>query len=291
MANLKDLKIRINSVKSTQKITSAMKVVSAAKLRKARELAENAAPYAERMEKVLSTLASNVTPESAPKLLVGNGNDKVHLLVVVSSDRGLCGAFNTHLIKAVKAKIKDLTSNKKEFKIICIGKKGYELLKTDYKKHIIQKTFDISKKRFIPFEDAGEQANNIIKMFNKNEFDVCTIYYNKFISAITQEVTEQQLIPLHVDEESENDSDAIFEFEPSESQILEELLPKNLGVQVYNAFLENSASEHGARMSAMDNATRNAGEMIKKLTLVYNRTRQAAITTELIEIIAGAEAV
>jgi len=291
MANLKDLKVRINSVKSTQKITSAMKVVSAAKLRKAREMAENAAPYAERMEKVLGTLASNVTPESAPKLLVGNGNDNVHLLVVVSSDRGLCGGFNTHLIKAVKTKIAELTSKNKEYKIICVGKKGYELLKTDYKKDVIQKTFDISKKKVIPFEDAGKQANKIIKMFNNNEFDVCTIFYNKFISAISQEVTEQQLIPLHVSEDESEKTDSTFEFEPSESQILEELLPKNLGVQVYNAFLENSASEHGARMSAMDNATRNAGEMIKKLTLVYNRTRQAAITTELIEIIAGAEAV
>lgn len=291
MANLKDLKVRINSVKSTQKITSAMKVVSAAKLRKAREMAENAAPYAERMEKVLGTLASNVTPESAPKLLVGNGNDNVHLLVVVSSDRGLCGGFNTHLIKAVKTKIAELTSKNKEYKIICVGKKGYELLKTDYKKDVIQKTFDISKKKIIPFEDAGKQANKIIKMFNNNEFDVCTIFYNKFISAISQEVTEQQLIPLHVSEDESEKTDSTFEFEPSESQILEELLPKNLGVQVYNAFLENSASEHGARMSAMDNATRNAGEMIKKLTLVYNRTRQAAITTELIEIIAGAEAV
>ena len=291
MANLKDLKIRINSVKSTQKITSAMKVVSAAKLRKARELAENAAPYAERMEKVLSTLAANVSPESAPKLLVGNGKDNVHLLVVISSDRGLCGAFNTHLIKAVKATIQSLKSQKKEYKIICIGKKGYELLKSEHKDNVIGKTFDISKKKFIPFEDAAEQSNNIIKMFNEGEFDVCTIYYNKFITAISQEVTEQQLIPLNIDKEHAVQTDSIFEFEPSESQILEELLPKNLGVQVYNAFLENSASEHGARMSAMDNATRNAGEMIKNLTLVYNRTRQAAITTELIEIIAGAEAV
>lgn len=291
MANLKNLKIRINSVKSTQKITRAMKVVSAAKLRRARDMAEAAAPYAERMERVLGTLACNVTPDSAPKLLVGNGKDDVHLLVVISSDRGLCGGFNTHLVKAVKAKIRELHAKNKDFKIICIGKKGYELLKIEHDSKIIDKTFDISKKKAIPFEDADTQVTAIIKMFNEGEFDVCSIFYNKFISAISQKATEQQIIPLQVHQNDNVASSSVYEYEPSETKILEELLPRNLGVQIYKAFLENSASEHGARMSAMDNATRNAGDMIKRLTLVYNRTRQAAITTELIEIIAGAEAV
>lgn len=289
MANLKDLKGRINSVKSTQKITSAMKVVSASKLRRAREQAEAAAPYAEKMDMVLKTLANNVDKSSAPQLLVGNGNDKTHLIVVVSSDRGLCGGFNTHLIKAVKTKITKLQGEGRSVKILCIGKKGYELLKSSYKKNIVGRIEDISKKRIIPFSDASEQAEKIIQMFENVEFDVCCVFYNKFISAIAQEVTEQQLIPLAMDEEVTSSS--VYEYEPSEAKILADLLPKNIAVQIYNSFLESSASEHGARMSAMDNATRNAGEMIKKLTLVYNRTRQAAITTELIEIIAGAEAV
>jgi F-type H+-transporting ATPase subunit gamma len=292
MANLKDLKIRINSVKSTQKITRAMKVVSASKLRRARENAEAATPYASRMARVVSKLAANVVKESAPKLLVGNGKDKTHLLIVVSSDRGLCGGFNTNLIKAVNAQILRLQKQDKEIKILSIGKKGYELMKTDHQNKLIGKVFDISKKKFIPFADAAEQADTIINMFNNNEFDVCTIFYNKFLSAISYEVQTQQLIPLELqNKEDQASENLVYDYEPSESSILNNLLPTNIGVQIYNAFLENSASEHGARMSAMDNATRNAGEMIKKLTLVYNRTRQAAITTELIEIIAGAEAV
>jgi F-type H+-transporting ATPase subunit gamma len=290
MANLKDLKVRIKSVKSTQKITSAMKVVSASKLRRAREKAEAAAPYAARMERMLTTLAGNVSKDSAPKLLVGSGKDKVHLLVVVSSDRGLCGGFNTHLLKAVKNKISQCRSENKDVKILCIGKKGYEHLKSAYKENIVGRIEGISKKRAIPFEDAEEQAKTIIDIFENAEFDVCTIFYNKFISAISQEVTAQQLIPLNVEKAADNNA-AVYEYEPSEGAILTQLLPKNLAVQIYHAFLENSASEHGARMSAMDNATRNAGDMIKKLTLVYNRTRQAAITKELIEIISGAEAV
>jgi F-type H+-transporting ATPase subunit gamma len=290
MANLKDLKIRIKSVQSTRKITSAMKVVSASKLRRAKEKAEAAAPYALRMARMLTTLAGNVSKDSAPKLLVGSGRDKVHLLVVVSSDRGLCGGFNTHLLKAVRNKITALTSENKEIKLLCIGKKGYEQLKSAYKDKIIGRIEGISKKRAIPFEDAEDQAKTIIKMLENDEFDVCTIFYNKFISAISQEVTAQQLIPLNVENSNEGNN-SVYEYEPSENAILADLLPKNLAVQIYHAFLENSASEHGARMSAMDNATRNAGDMIKRLTLVYNRSRQAAITTELIEIIAGAEAV
>lgn len=291
MANLKDLKNRINSVKSTQKITSAMKVVAASKLRRAREKAEAAEPYATRMAMVLQTLAANVSEASAPKLLVGNGNDKTHLIAVVSSDRGLCGGFNTHLIKAVKAKIEALEVEGKNVKIICIGKKGYEQIHRLHENKIIDRVEDISKKRVIPFSDAQEQANKIIEMFNKEDFDVCTIFYNRFVSAISQEVTEQQLIPLKLEGGATEKKASVYEYEPSEEKILADLLPKNIAVQIYNTFLESAASEHGARMSAMDNATRNAGEMIKKLTLVYNRTRQAAITTELIEIIAGAEAV
>jgi len=289
MANLKDLKGRINSVKSTQKITSAMKVVSASKLRRARERAEAAAPYAERMDMVLKTLASNVDKTSAPELLVGNGKDKTHLIIIVSSDRGLCGGFNTHLTKAVKNKISEITSRGKDFKLFFIGKKGFELLHLAHEKKIVSRVEDISKKRVIPFSDAQEQADKIIKMFENGEFDVCSIFYNKFISAISQEVTEQQLIPLALDEGGA--SDTPYDYEPGEAKILADILPKNIAVQVYNSLLESSASEHGARMSAMDNATRNAGDMIKKLTLVYNRTRQAAITKELIEIISGAEAV
>ncbi len=290
MANLKNLKVRINSVKSTQKITRAMKVVSASKLRRARERAEAAAPYAERMEMVLQTLAGNVSKSSAPQLLVGNGKDKTHLIIVVSSDRGLCGGFNTHLVKAVKYKISTLLASGKEVKIICIGKKGYDQLKSIHKSRIIARIEDISKKRVIPFEDAKEQATKLIRLFSEGEFDVCSIFYNKFVTAITNIVTEQQLIPLHINAAATS-SNSVYEYEPSEGKILADLLPKNIAVQIYNSMLESSASEHGARMSAMDNATRNAGDMIKKLTLVYNRTRQAAITTELIEIIAGAEAV
>jgi F-type H+-transporting ATPase subunit gamma len=290
MANLKDLKIRIKSVKSTQKITSAMKVVSASKLRRARERTEAAAPYALRMERMLKTLAGNVSKDTAPKLLVGSGKNHTHLLLVVSSDRGLCGGFNGHLVKAVKNKITELKGEGREIKIICIGKKGYELLKLHYKSYIIDKIEGISKKRVIPFEDALGQANTVIKMFNNHEFDVCTIFYNKFISAISQKPTAQQLIPLNIEQTTAGDN-SVYEYEPSETAILDDLLPKNIAVQIYHAFLENSASEHGARMAAMDNATRSAGDMIKRLTLVYNRTRQAAITKELIEIISGAEAV
>lgn len=293
MANLKDLKIRIKSVKSTQKITRAMKVVSASKLRRARENAEHALPYAVRMERVMSTLASNAaTGDNAPKLLVGNGQSNIHLILVVSSDRGLCGGFNANLCKAVKRKVAELTANGKKVKIICLGKKGYEILKSTHASYIIDKQYGIASKKNIPFSDAETQASNIIKMFEGEEFDVCTIFYNKFITAISQEITAQQLVPLEFGEfPAEVGSSAVYEYEPSEAKILDDLLPRNIAVQIYTAFLENSASEHGARMAAMDNATRNAGEMIKKLTLKYNRTRQAAITKELLEIIAGAEAV
>lgn len=291
MANLKDLKVRIRSVKSTQKITRAMKMVSASKLRRARENAERAVPYAKRMERVMQTLAANVSGDSAPKLLVGNGKDQVHLLIAVSSDRGLCGGFNANIAKAVKRKISELTSQGKKVKLICLGKKGYEILKSTHSQYIIDKTQGIASKKIVPFSDAEEQTQKILHVFDEDEFDVCTIYYNKFISAISQKVTAQQLIPLDLSSQIGEASSSVYEYEPSEAQILSDLLPRNISVQIYNAFLENSASEHGARMAAMDNATRNAGDMIKKLTLKYNRTRQAVITKELLEIIAGAEAV
>ncbi len=292
MANLKDLKTRIKSVKSTQKITRAMKMVSASKLRRARENSERAIPYAQRMERVVQTLASNVSPDNAPKLLVGNGKDQIHLLIAVSSDRGLCGGFNANLTKAVKRKAAELVAAGKEVKIICLGKKGYEILRSTHGQYIIDKIQGIASKKNVPFSDAEEQTLKILKMFEEGAFDVCTIFYNKFISAISQKVTAQQLIPLNIGENLQDAaSSSIYEYEPSEEKILSDLLPRNISVQVYNAFLENSASEHGARMAAMDNATRNAGDMIKKLSLIYNRTRQAVITKELLEIIAGAEAV
>jgi F-type H+-transporting ATPase subunit gamma len=243
------------------------------------------------MAKVINTLAVNTSADSAPKLLVGNGKDKTHLLIAVSSDRGLCGGFNANIAKAVKRKIADLTAQGKEVKVICIGKKGYEVLKSTHAGYIIDKIQGIASKKIVPFSDAEEQTSKILKGFDEGAFDVCTIYYNKFISAISQKVTAQQLIPMEITDTKVTATSAVYEYEPSESEILSDLLPLNMSVQIYNAFLENSASEHGARMAAMDNATRNAGDMIKKLTLKYNRTRQAVITKELLEIIAGAEAV
>lgn len=268
-------------------------MVSASKLRRARENAERAVPYAERMERVMKTLAANVSGDNAPKLLVGNGKNKIHLLVIISSDRGLCGGFNANLTKAIKRKTSELQLEGKEVKIICIGKKGYEILRGTHSQNIIDRIQGIASKKIIPFSDAEEQALKILQMFEEGAFDVCTIYYNKFISAISQKVTAQQLIPLDMGDADQQGaaSSSVYEYEPSEAKILSDLLPRNLSVQMYNAFLENSASEHGARMAAMDNATRNAGDMIKKLTLTYNRTRQAVITKELLEIIAGAEAV
>lgn len=289
--SLKDLKNRIGSVKSTQKITKAMKMVAASKLRRAREIAEDSMPYANRMSRMLVDIASNLSPENAPRLMAGTGSDKTHLLVVVSADRGLCGGFNANISKAVKAEVNRLKDQGKEYKIVCIGKKAYEVIKLSHEKEIVYNVDGITKQSKIPFADAEKEAGKIIKMFNEGEFDVCSIFFNKFVSAIKQEVTKEQLIPLQIDKaDNDNHSGAIFEFEPSERRILEDLIPRNLSVQFYYAFLESAASEQASRMTAMDNATRNAGEMIKKLTLVYNRTRQAQITKELIEIISGAEA-
>ncbi len=295
MPNLKSLKVRIRSVKSTQKITKAMKMVSAAKLKRARENVEAATPYADKMAKVLINLANNIEKESAPQLLVGNGNNKKHLLVVVSSDRGLCGGLNTNLIKAVKKKIIELEGEGKEVRLFTIGKKGRELL-SHFKHLIAYEVEGITRKKYIEYDAVVAQATKIIEMFYANQFDVCTVFYNKFVSAIAQTITLQQIIPLDVSslvkaEESEKLDHKIYKYEPSEEEILNKLLPLNIEIQVYHALLENLASEHGARMTAMDNATNNAGDMIKKLTLVYNRSRQANITKELIEIISGAEAV
>ncbi len=294
MPNLKDLKIRINSVKSTQKITSAMKMVAAAKLRRAQEQAEAARPYAERMERVLGSLAASMAGnEGAPALLAGTGKDQVHLVVVMTSDRGLCGGFNGTIVRGARKHVRDLKLAGKTVKIFCIGRKGRDQLRREFSSDIIGSVEDIAKPR-LTFDSAESVAVRIRTMFDAGEFDVCTVIYNKFKSAISQIVTYQQLIPFAVGGAANENADAQlaqYDYEPDEGAILADLLPRNIGMQVYRALLENAASEQGARMTAMDNATRNAGEMINKLTITYNRTRQANITKELIEIISGAEAV
>lgn len=291
MANLKELKNRINSVTSTQKITKAMKMVAAAKLRHAEEAANAARPYAERMDSMMASLAGGmVGRDDAPKLLAGTGSDQRQLLIVATGERGLCGGFNNSIAKAAAQTTDRLLAEGKEVKILCVGKKGRDVLKRRFG-HLIIDTVDLSGSKRIGFSDAQPIAQRILAMFDAGEFDVCRLFYAKFVSVLTQEVTEQQIIPASVPEEkATEDSDVIYEYEPDEEEILKDLLPRNLSVQIFRALLENSASEQGARMSAMDNATRNAGEMIDKLTLQYNRERQAAITSELIEIISGAEA-
>ena len=289
MASLDDLKKRISSVKSTQKITKAMKMVAAAKLRRAQESAERGRPYSEKMNNIILNLSGGITDiENAPKLLAGTGQDKIHLCVVMTADRGLCGGFNSNIIKKAKAYFQKLSENGKELKIITVGSKGYDQLKRVYKDKIIEKiSFKDSKNA--NYFDADKVGKLIIAKFEKKEFDVCTIFYNQFKNVITQIPQEQQLIPLKTTEKEEKSLDENYEFEPDEDEILGNLLPKNISTQIFKAMLENSASEQGSRMSAMDNATRNAGEMVDKLTIQYNRSRQAAITKELIEIISGAE--
>jgi F-type H+-transporting ATPase subunit gamma len=295
MASLKDLRVRINSVRSTQKITRAMQMVAASKLRRAQEQAEAGRPYANHMRRMISSLMSALTnPDDAPDLMVGRGEATVHLLVVATSERGLCGSFNTNIVRRARLRISTLLHSGHEVKILCIGKKGRDMLRRDYDVHIID-TIDMSEVRRLGFSDVAPIAERITDMFAAGEFDACSLFFSQFKSVLSQEVTEHQLIPVSVPEVSEEDVplegvDAMYEYEPEEDEILAELLPRNLAVQVYSALLENAASEQGARMTAMDNATRNAGEMIDKLTLVYNRTRQAIITKELIEIISGAEA-
>ena len=288
MASLDDLKKRISSVKSTQKITKAMKMVAAAKLRRAQESAERGRPYSQKMNNIILNLSSGISDkENAPKLLAGTGEDKVHLCVVMTADRGLCGGFNSNIIKKAKSFFQKLSDSGKELKIITVGSKGYDQLKRAYKDNIIENiSFKDSKNA--NYFDADKVGKILIQKFEQKEFDVCTIFYNQFKNVITQIPQEQQIIPLKINEE-EKSSDENYEFEPDEDEILGNLLPKNISTQIFKAMLENSASEQGSRMSAMDNATRNAGEMVDKLTIQYNRSRQAAITKELIEIISGAE--
>ena len=289
MASLDDLKKRILSVKSTQKITKAMKMVAAAKLKRAQENAEKGRPYSEKMNNIILNLSSGISDkENAPKLLAGTGNDKVHLCVVLTSDRGLCGGFNSNIIKKAKAYFGKIISEGKNLKIITVGSKGYDQLKRQYNDKIVNK-ISFKESKNINFFDAEKVSKIIIESFQKNEFDVCTIFYNKFKNVITQIPQAQQIIPLKSSETGNENEKDNYEFEPEEDEILGNLLPKNISTQIFKAMLENSASEQGSRMSAMDNATRNAGEMVDKLTIQYNRSRQAAITKELIEIISGAE--
>ena len=289
MASLDDLKKRISSVKSTQKITKAMKMVAAAKLRRAQEGAEKGRPYSDKMHNIILNLSKSSTDkDNSPKLLVGSGNDKIHLCVVMTSDRGLCGGFNTNIIKKAKQFFKKIEQQGKSMKIITVGSKGYDQLKRLYDDKILQKiSFKDSKN--VNYFDAEKVGKSIIERFEKDEFDVCTIFYNKFKNVISQIPQEQQIIPLKTSTESKSSEYDNYEFEPDEDEILSNLLPKNVSTQIFKAMLENSASEQGSRMSAMDNATRNASEMVEKLTIEYNRSRQAAITKELIEIISGAE--
>ena len=288
MASLDDLKKRISSVKSTQKITKAMKMVAAAKLRRAQESAERGRPYSQKMNNIILNLSGGISDkENAPKLLSGTGEDKVHLCVVLTADRGLCGGFNSNIIKKAKLYFQKLSDSGKVLKIITVGSKGYDQLKRAYKDNIIE-NISFKESKNANYFDADKVGKILIQKFEQKEFDVCTIFYNQFKNVITQIPQEQQIIPLKINEE-EKSSEENYEFEPDEDEILGNLLPKNISTQIFKAMLENSASEQGSRMSAMDNATRNAGEMVDKLTIQYNRSRQAAITKELIEIISGAE--
>jgi len=291
MPSLKDLKNRIDSVKSTRKITKAMQMVAAAKLRRAQDAAEMARPYAERFNHVMGKLAASVgDSESAPKLLRGTGEDNVHLLVVMTAERGLCGGFNSNIAKLARAEIEKLQSAGKTVKIITVGKKGRDALKRDHSKLFIDHV-DLTGVRNVGYADAQKIAENVLDRFEEGEFDVAKIFFSRFENVVTQVPTMQQIIPADVEEDTESDdAGAFYEFEPDEDSILTQLLPRGVATAIFSGLLENGASEQGARMSAMDNATRNAGEMIDKLTIEFNRSRQAVITNELIEIISGAEA-
>jgi F-type H+-transporting ATPase subunit gamma len=291
MASLKDMRVRIASTKATQKITKAMQMVAASKLRRAQVAAEAARPFAERMDRVLGNIATGVAgSDSAPRLLAGTGADKVHLLVVCTAERGLCGAFNSSIVRLAREQINKLVNQGKDVKILCVGRKGADQLRRMYEKQIVE-IIELRGVKQMGFAQAQMVADKIVARFNNNEFDICTLFYSRFKSVIQQIPTAQQVIPP-VFEPVVKDAgpSAAYEYEPEEEEILGDLLPRNLSIQVFRALLENAASEQGARMSAMDNATRNAGEMIRKQTLTYNRTRQAMITKELIEIISGAEA-
>ena len=288
MASLKDMRVRIAATKATQKITKAMQMVAASKLRRAQAAAEAARPYAERMEKVLGNIASSVTDlGSAPKLLAGTGGDKVHLLVVCTAERGLCGPFNSAIVRLTREKANVLMNQGKEVKILCVGRKGYDQLKRQYEKQIIE-TVELRGVRQIGFGNAEAIGKKIIELYGRGVFDIATLFFSRFRSVILQVPTALQVIPPVFPEKTTEG--AAYDYEPDEIDILDELLPRNISVQIFRALLENAASEQGARMSAMDNATRNAGDMIRKQTIKYNRTRQAMITKELIEIISGAEA-
>ncbi|MBL4785848.1 MAG: F0F1 ATP synthase subunit gamma [Cohaesibacteraceae bacterium] len=292
MASLKDLRNRIASVKATQKITKAMQMVAAAKLRRAQLAAESARPYAASMEEVLANIAGNASSESAPRLLAGTGRDDTHLLVVATSERGLCGGFNSSISRLAIAKIKELKATGKTVKILCIGKKGHDILKRKYADDIID-VVDLRAVKSLGFSDAEAIGMQVLKLFADDAFDICTLFYSEFKTIMEQIPTAQQLIPASFEkvETGDEQAGAIYDYEPGEDEILADLLPRNVSVQIFRGLLENAASEQGARMSSMDSATRNAGEMIGKLTLSYNRQRQAQITKELIEIISGAEAV
>jgi len=294
MASLKELRDRIASVKATQKITKAMQMVAAAKLRRAQEVAEAARPYSMRMEAVLANIAAHVNQDSAPPLMVGTGRDEVHLLVVCTAERGLCGGFNTQIARAARDHIRALLTQGKQVKIITVGKKGADILRREFHELMVEH-IDLREAKQINFAHADKVARAVISRFDAGQFDVCTLFYSRFRSVINQEPTAQKLIPASVDMgenvgKSAVVDSAIYDYEPSASSILDELVPRNITVQIFRALLENAAGEMGAKMSAMDSATRNAGEMIGKLSITYNRQRQAQITTELIEIIAGAEA-
>ena len=291
MPSLKDLRNRITSVKSTQKITKAMQMVAAAKLRRAQTAAEAARPYAERMETVLANLAAGIGPGAqAPELLAGNGKNNVHLLVICTAERGLCGAFNSSIARMARDHANSLLAQGKTVKMLFVGKKGYDQLRRQFEKNILE-LIELRSVRQIAFENADPIGKKIIQLFEAGEFDVCTLFFSRFRSVIQQIPTALQLIPAQIPErKAVNGAQASYDYEPEESEILNTLLPRNISVQVFRALLENAASEQGARMSAMDSATRNAGEMIRKQTTQYNRSRQAMITKELIEIISGAEA-
>ena len=290
MPSLDDLKKRIKSVKSTQKITKAMKMVAAAKLRKAQESAEKGRPYSQKMQNIILNLTKSINdPQNAPKLLVGTGQDKTYLCLVLTADRGLCGGFNSNICKLAKNNFKKILSENKELKIITVGVKGLDQIKREYGKYIIKK-FSFKNKKKITFNEAEIIGDEIIKLFNEEQFDKCILFYNNFKNVMTQIPQAQQIIPAEQDTVKEKDDNSLsYEFEPEEDEILEDLLPKNISTQIFKAFLENAASEQGSRMTAMDSATRNAGDLVDKLTINYNRSRQASITKELIEIISGAE--
>jgi F-type H+-transporting ATPase subunit gamma len=291
MPSLKDLRNRIASTKATQKITRAMQMVASSKLRRARAAAEAARPYANAMDKVLGNIAASVVgSEGAPRLLRGTGSDRVHLLLVCTAERGLCGAFNTAIVRLARERAQALAAEGKEVKFFCVGRKGFDQLKRLYEKQIVE-LVDLRSVRSLQFENAEAIAEKIVALFDKGGFDVCTLFYSRFRSVIAQVPTAQQIVPPVFEANATAAlGGAVYEFEPDPEDILQELLPRNVAVQIFRALLENAASFYGAQMSAMDNATRNAGDMIRKQTLTYNRTRQAMITKELIEIISGAEA-